>query len=306
MGSVFALAAAFSWAIANLLYRRSVVSESLLRANFIRLLAPLVASGCALLILGRASFLTGIDAVTLLLVTGGTIVSLILGDSLFFYSLRMIGVQITSVITASYPLFSLVIGLVCLNESVSLLDVVGILLVASGIAVLTGRPSPTRDSQVSMDKESVPTRFPLGAFSARLCGVLAALLAAALWAVGIALFDVALGGISSTAITFLRCAIAMCFLAPVLGIRKEMPHLGVKNLKRWWPLMLAGLLSQGLAQFLLYVALTKGHSVIAVPLSSTAPLFVILICAAFRIEKVTLQTATGGLLTTIGVIALLL
>ena len=302
MDKALALSAALIWALANLLYKKGVQSLPLLQTNLVRLFLPLILGGVLWAVLGTGSSLGALTWPVVGYIAAGTIVSLVIGDLFFFYSLREVGVQVTSVITSGYPVFSLAIGVLLLHERVSVLAVIGTILIVIGIAVISS--TVKREASESELPRRSSTAFKLS--SANLLGISAAIAAALSWAVGIAFFDVALRSVDSFFLAFLRTVVAVAALSSLVGLtRRSLP--GPKQLaRRHWPLLLAGLLSQGVAQLLLYLALSDGLSSIVAPLSSTAPLFVIVLATILRLEKASVGNVLGGIVTTTGIMLLIL
>ena len=164
-GELAALLAAAAWAATSLLIRSqtgrlSAVTINVLRCGTAGLLAVLLAA-----LLRSDALLAGVSPVALLLLLASVALAPGLGDTLYFESLRLVGVARAMALSGTNPLFAAAFAVLLLGEQVSPVMLAGILLVVIGVYFLATR--------VQHDKPRDARR-----------GVALALAAAALWAGG--------------------------------------------------------------------------------------------------------------------------
>jgi drug/metabolite transporter (DMT)-like permease len=137
--SLFALAAAASWAIGSLFFgvlgRR--VSPSAL--NFTK-----CATAALMLMLTLALRASG-DLVApthaWVLIAASALAGLTIGDTAYFHAIRHLGVGHAILLGSTAPLFATVGGIVAFGEHVGLRELAGMTLTAVGVLAVLGRPS---------------------------------------------------------------------------------------------------------------------------------------------------------------------
>jgi drug/metabolite transporter (DMT)-like permease len=244
-----ALAAAFCWTLASLLWRRLPTSLSPARLNLLKNLLAFVLQ--VPLVAGEIGGLPG-SALLPLVLSG--VVGIALGDTLFFAALRRLGTRRTLTLDAGGPAVTAVAGLALLQEVPGPAQWLGILLISLAV-VLVARQRPP-------DQGAADGLGVLLALAALLCGSAGALLArAALRA----------GEVTPLEAATVRLGAAALVMLPLLP---GMPRPGRRPLparRRWPRLLLATLLGTSCGIVLQQKALAGLPGGLAVALLSTAP-----------------------------------
>ena len=290
IGELAALGAAVSWAAAPILYRKALSKTSPISANIVRCVSNAVVLLLILVVIGGVGALARLPLEVVVAVSVSGVVGLGVGDTLYMYGLKSVGVSKAVPLAATYPLFSL-LWAVLLGESVVLPAVVGALVILLGIWLL------------SREKWDVNGAEANGSFK----GVVASLATAVVWSVSVTLMGVAvtLSGTSSLdanfAILALRLAPLSVFLlafSPLLDRER-----GFLKMKRSTLILLlvGGLVANGVGWLLMNISFLNTVESQAIPISSTTPLFSALAGFAFFREKATTANVLGAVSVVAGV-----
>ena len=249
-----ALAGAFCWTLATLLWRRIPAT---LTANQLNLCKTLLAFLVQLPFLAVVQWPPGQGRALLLLALSG-VVGIAWGDSLFFGALRRLGTRRSLTLTAGGPAVTALAGLVTLGERPHPPQWLGIGLIGLAVA-LVARQTPDPDGQGS---PSLPWTGLALALAAMACGSAGALLARS---------ALRSGEVPTLLAATVRLGAASLVLAPGLG-----QLAGGLRQRRWpplpWPSMaLATLLGTNLGILLQQIALAGLPGGLAVALLSTSP-----------------------------------
>jgi len=249
-----ALAGAFCWTMATLLWRRIPAT---LTANQLNLCKTLLAFFVQLPFLAMVQWPPGqIPALMLLALSG--VVGIAWGDSLFFGALRRLGTRRSLTLSAVGPAVTALAGLVTLGERPHPPQWLGIGLIGLAVA-LVAHETPERDTQSS---QSPPWAGLALALTAMACGSAGALLARS---------ALRSGEVPTLLAATVRLGAASAMLAPGLG-----QLAGALGQRRWsglpWPSMaVATLLGTNLGILLQQMALAGLPGGLAVALLSTSP-----------------------------------
>ena len=135
LGLAYALAALVSFGLSPILYKIGLGNRSLhiIEANTLRawgsliLLTPMLVNSCSLETLSDYA---------LLLISLSAILGPIIGDTLFMYSIRGIGVSIATPIVNSYSLIVTAISVIFFNEQLTLINALGGFLIILSLWIL--------------------------------------------------------------------------------------------------------------------------------------------------------------------------
>jgi len=294
LGEFAALGAAISWAVAPILYKKALSGASPVSANIVR-----CATNAAVLVLVLvASGLTGVlarlpvEVVAVVVVSG--LVGLGVGDTLYMFGLKSIGVARAVPLAATYPLFSLLWATLLLGQAVTAAAVVGTFVILLGIWFLS--------------RERVGSAVHVHE-RLELTGVAVCLLTALVWSVSITLMDFAVtmpgvvnGLEANYAVVTVRIAgmaLVMLALAPLLDRKRGFLKLGWRTVVL---LCVGGLVANGVGWLLMNYSFLNIAEAQAVPISSTTPLFSTLAGFAFFREKMTRDNTLGAVLVVVGVV----
>jgi drug/metabolite transporter, DME family len=293
IGELAALGAAVSWAIAPILYRQALLTTKPLSANIVRCTTNAAVLLVILLLLGKTSVLATLPSSVLLISVVSGLVGLGIGDTLYLFGLKALGVSRAVPLAATYPLFSLVWAVVFLGQSLSTAAVIGTAVILAGIVLLTRQK--TEETAVAKGR-------------AVWLGVAMCLGTAFAWSVGVTLMDVAVSTstVSSLdanyAIVTVRLA-AMALVLVVLAPFIDRDHGFLKMSKKTVLLLCTGgLIANGLGWLLMNYSFLNISEAQAVPISSTSPLFAALAGFALFHEKATVKTILGGVTIVVGIV----
>lgn len=231
-----------------------------------------------------------LGAIILTSVSG--IVGLGLGDTLYMISLKLVGVARAVPITCTYPLFSILLAIFLQKEAVTLQVVLGAVAIVLGIWLL------------SQEEEKVVNRLPKRDL---IRGVASSLATAAIWAVSIALINMAVtlpeatGLDHALAVNTVRIVATTVFLlgsAPITD--KSFDFLKMEK-GTLLAVVSGGLVALAVGWFLLAMSFLYIPESQAVPISSTSPLFAVIASIIFLHEPVTAKIVVGSLIVIVGI-----
>jgi drug/metabolite transporter (DMT)-like permease len=292
IGELAALGAAISWTVSALFYRKALKEASPVSANIIRLTLTGSILLLLLVFLGKLNILTTLPLELVMLASASGIIGLGLGDTLYFVSLKWIGVARAVPLTCIYPLFSVLWAVFLVKEPITVSVVLGAVVIVLGILFLG------QDSQA----KTTDTRKTL------IAGVLIAVATAAIWSVSITLMDVAVKEASDidhaliiNTVRVVTVAAALLAASPVVDRR-----LGFLKVRKSTVLALivGGIVALGMGWFFLSYSFTVTSQARAVPISSTTPLFSTLAGILLLREKVNAHNVAGSIMIVIGIFLL--
>ena len=294
IGELAALGAAISWTVSALFYRKALEEASPISANIIRLTLTGSILLLLLVFLGKLTVLTTLPLELVLLASASGIIGLGLGDTLYFMSLKWIGVARAVPLTCIYPLFSVLWAVFLVGERITLAVVLGAVVIVLGILFLG------QDSQAN----TTDTRKAL------IVGTVIALATAAVWSVSITMMDVAVKesqDIDHALIinTIRVITVAAVLLASSPIIDKKLGFLKVRK-RTVVALIAGGIAALGVGWFFLSYSFTMTSQARAVPISSTTPLFSTLAGILLLREKVTAHNVFGSIMVVVGIFLLFL
>lgn len=287
-GEVCAILAAFFWAFGASLYGRGVRESSPLEFNFVRSISVALFSFLLLFLLGEWGSLFSVDVATLVVMGLSSVLVLAVGDSLYFFGLKTIGVTKTVPITYSYSILVILLSILVLGEEVTSQIIVGTAAIIVGVWLVANKAlDRTRTSDSSLS------------------GVVASLGTVVCWGFGVVLFKILLENNDP----FVLAAGRMLFLLPTMGILSAISRVHVSSNRRWTKnqltfALLSGLVALGVGDTLLYFGLESANMNIVAPLTSTTPIFSAIIAVLFLGEKVSVKVVIGTLLVTVGAMLL--
>ncbi len=201
---------------------------------------------------------------------------------LFFVGISKMGVSRAAPIKGSSAIFAALLAVVFLGEEPAWYNLVGILLVVGGIAVISSGEETGHWRRVDM-------LWPLGA-------AVAASIAAICWRTGIQSFPDAVAG-AAVAIASALVVVA----AYTLTMRRNQIR---QNVRVSWRLFIVAGSIEGFGKFLYGSALQLGEVYRMLPVIQTSPLFVVLLSLMVlrKAERITWRVPTGAVFTVGGAI----
>jgi len=280
----FAWLTAFSFACANVTVGYGMRYSTPLTATFVSLIVHTLVLWTALFFSG------GIPTVNFVAVGAIFLTGIVQPFMRFFQykGMEKIGTSRAITLRNSYPVLSVLIGIVFLGEQITLLGVLGTILIVSGIVL-----SSWKLDERFKDFRWLYVVFPL--ITASLTSVVHPLRRYALIQANEPLFFAALVG------PFSLMAFAVYYWTPANNDKLAW------NRRALIPFLLSGLGETMAVLFMLH-AFSAGSVVTVSPITATSPIWTALLGAIFlrRVEQFTLVSVIGTLSVVAGVIAIVL
>ncbi len=190
-GVILSLMSAICWALNGTFYKKAVSKVSVFTANFHR---TIISSLCfAIIALPEISEIFEIDIKTALVLVLSAVLSFYLGDLLYLSSLKRCPVSIALPLSATYPIYVVILSPIIYRTHFSFIALVSAFLVFLAVVVVYGR------------KGDINT-----------VGIIFALLAALSWSLAILSLDYLTSKLSVPVIAFSRMLLVLVLLAPLV------------------------------------------------------------------------------------------
>jgi drug/metabolite transporter, DME family len=292
IGELAALGAAISWAIAPILYRNALTNANPISANIMRCITSGIVLTAFLVAFGLTNILLSLPVWVLIVTIISGVIGLGVADTMYMWGLKVLGVSRAVPLASTYPLFGLVWAVWLLGQPLSYEALAGAAIILLGIWLLSR-------------KNHTESTSPKGKIV--LLGIVASITTAVIWSVSLTLMNVVVSSSSSDlgtnyAIVTLRIAsLALLFTAFSPFIDKKHDFIRISK-KTIIVLCLGGLIANGLGWILMNYSFLLIPETIAIPISSTSPLFAALAGFIFFREKITLWTILGAISVVIGIV----
>lgn len=287
LGELAALASALLWAVTSVVVRPLAGSLSVTVINAGR---STVAAVLLLALLPLAGDPARVPLAIYVLLLGSVIVGLGLGDSIYFESLRLLGVARAAPMTNVYPVFTTILALLVLAEPLTTMMLVGIALVVVGVYLAAQRGALLSPLDLA--------RGPAARGSALV------VLAAFLWALSAIMMRPALEHVDIYLASVLRMPATAALMWLLVWQRQSLPSPRSLGRQVLVGLVLAGVLSAA-GMFTFITALQAAGAAKTATLTSTSPLYAVLFSALVLREPVTGRIVVGALLSVGGIWLLL-
>ena len=283
VGALCATGSALTWALINLLVRSLSPAFNSVALNALRSTVGSVLIVAWIAAMDGLGGLTNMSGRAVWLLAISVVLAVGVGDTIFFESVKWLGLVRAMTMSMAYPLFAVLLAALLLGEAPTLQVSVGGLLTLAGL-ILTVR---AKGGEVPAHG-----RFRLG--------LAAAVVAALAWAVSVILLKPALEEVDAVRSQAIRLplAAAMLWATPwAWSVRRPLREQGRAGL---WQLFALGTLSA--ASSVLFVAGVRHAGVaVATVLSSTAPIFALPLGFFFLGERAAPIAVAGIILTIIGI-----
>jgi drug/metabolite transporter (DMT)-like permease len=296
VGELAGLAAAACFATTSLIMRSEARHIDVIVLNGLRTSVSaiylLVAIAAMVWLGGSAPSLGPHAALNLALMLGSVVLAIGAGDTMFFLAMQRIGVPRAMPISMSHPLFTSILAVLFLGETINAGFVAGIVMILGGLYLV-----------------SVPARgrvvVPIADAQATRVGLAMALGAAMCWAVSTVLVRPALLEVDTvTAATLRVCAGALTIwvIAAWGGRRLARAQL---TRARLGLILVSGTLSAG-SMILYLLSIQEAGAARAAVLGASSPLYAVPLAALLLGEHINVRILVGMLLAVSGVVVLIL
>ncbi len=287
IGDLLGLGSAFTWALVSVLLRSLQSRTNALSLNAFRSLVAAVLAMAVVIGTGRLELLDDFSRPSLFFLVISVLVGMGIGDTLYFHSLRLVGIVRGLLLSNSYPIFAALMASVLLGERVTPGLLLGTLLVVSGVGL------------VMVPNKALLLKSEVGPGKNMRLGILLALLSGLCWALATVLVRIGVqqtDGLTATTVRLMAATIAL-----LLGTGVSRSGF---QLREYWGTQLAGAVAAGMITlltsltFLLSVQFVGAAK--AATLTATAPLFGAPMSLLMG-ERMTWQIAAGCIISVAGI-----
>ena len=284
LGELLSITTAVIWAFAVTLFKKSGESVHPLALNAFKNLLAMVLFIPTIWLLGQTLLIPADRNVYVILLLSGAI-GIGIGDTLFFKSLNLLGAGLTGIVVCFYSPFIILFSFIWLQESLTPLQLLGVLLIISAILIATLRQRVA---------EITPRRI--------VAGIVYGFIASAAMAIGVVLMKPLLDIYPVIWVAEIRLLGGMVVLLLVLllhGRRKNIINSLIST--RNWRYTLAGSFFGAYLAMLIWIAGIKyTQASIASALNQTSTIFIFIFAGLILKEPITLRRALGIILAFTG------
>lgn len=147
LGEIAALVTAFLWSGTSIVFAEASIRVGPMYVNVARMFFAIILLSFTLLIFGVP---VNISAAQLFNLIISGFIGLAIGDTFLFKAYRLIGARISMLVMSIAPAIAALLAYLFLNENLSLLGIIGIIVTISGVAlvVLNRKEIPTSDYKI--------------------------------------------------------------------------------------------------------------------------------------------------------------
>lgn len=273
-GEWLALASAVVWAVAVILFRLSSFHIHPLALNLGKNLFALFLIILTIIITG-ASFLPAVSARTTFLLLLSGFLGIAVSDTLFLWTLKLIGASLTAIVDCTYSPFVIILSYFFLGERLSLVQLAGVILIISAVITITRSNSENSGGQVSARH--------------LVLGIVSGTLAMAFVAVAIVIIKPVLKDTPVVWATGVRLAGGIIPLAIIAAFRKKRPlFVPLFKLSNWKVLAPASFLGTYLSLMFWIGGMKYAFASVAAALNQLSTIFIFVLAAIFLKERVTI------------------
>ena len=285
IGELSALLTAFLWSGTSMAFSSAAEKIGSLQLNINRMILASIFLVTTIFVMNY-QFELNKNQIVYLVISG--IIGLVIGDSFLFKSFQLIGARISMLLMALSPGMSTILAFIFLDERITILGLVGILVTISGIAlvVLEGNTE---------SKYKITT-----------LGILYGMLGALGQSGGLifAKFAFEEGHIPGFVATFIRIFSSVIILLPIVLLLKKYKNpykMFTKNKSAFGATLLGTILGPFLGITFSLIAIENTKVGIAATLMSTMPIIMLPLVRYIYKEKLSWRAITGAVISVIGV-----
>ncbi|MEO8231250.1 MAG: DMT family transporter [Ignavibacteriota bacterium] len=285
LGELSALLTAFLWSGTSIAFSSAVEKIGSLQLNINRMILASAFLIVTILLMGYDFNLSN-SQFTNLIISG--FIGLVIGDTFLFKSYQMIGARISMLLMALSPAMSVILAFIFLNEKISQLGIIGIVITISGIALVVLERNTNSKYQVTT------------------LGIVYGVLSALGQAGGLifAKFAFNEGHIAGFVATFVRVFSSVIILLPIMLVLKKYKNpykIYSKDKSAFGATMLGTILGPFLGITFSLIAIENTKVGIAATLMSTMPIIMLPMVKYIYKEKLSWRAITGAVIAVGGV-----
>jgi DME family drug/metabolite transporter len=287
-GEAYAIACALLWALSSALLKSQTHKIHVIFLGALRTLPALLIYWGVLLFSGRAAELLHLPLRAWVYLAGSTLIGLVVGDSIYFQSMKLIGLSRAMPLSTTYPFFTMLLSLLFLDEHLGWTVVAGAVLIAAGGYLLALHRGKERLG------ESEATR------RVNAVGVALALSAAVCWSMSTVLLRKGLDEVDATMANVVRLSVLVVALSAMAFKVGQVDRVKGYGLRSLGIVFLAGIIGTGLGTFTFLTAVQRAGAARTSILTATTPLFGVPMSLLLK-ERPSSRTLVGTGLTMAGV-----
>jgi len=287
-GELIALFSALLWALSSVLLAMGVKRIHPVPLNLIRCVVSTSFFWALLPFFGGLQAVAAIPSSAWPWMVLSVLALLVVGDTLYFRSLDLVGVSWAMPVAGINPLWAVLLAWLLLGEPLTWPLLLGALLVIAGV-VLVSRSTAQGNSARPVEPR------------ARRAGLLLALLVSVLWGIGLVLLKPATAGMHSVVANCIRQPMGLFMLLGLSLWKGRWRELRRLDGKSWAIILVASLVGTGIGTLFFVMAIQMAGAGRTAVLTSTAPLMALPFSMAWLHERPTRLTLAGTLLTTAGI-----
>jgi drug/metabolite transporter (DMT)-like permease len=285
LGELSALLTAVLWSGTSLAFSSAAEKIGSLQLNINRMIFASVFLIATILIMGFRFDLSN-SQFTNLIISG--VIGLVIGDTFLFKSYQMIGARVSMLLMALSPAMSVVLAFIFLNERITLLGIIGILVTISGVALV-------------VLERNVNSKYKITKL-----GILYGVLSAMGQAGGLifAKFAFNEGHITGFVATFIRVFSSVIIFLPIMLILRKYKNpykLFSQDKSAFGSTLLGSILGPFLGITFSLIAIENTKVGIAATLMSTMPIIMLPMVKYIQKEKLSWRAIVGAIIAVGGV-----
>lgn len=289
LGVFVALGQALSWAGTTVMLRRVPTRLDPFLVNGLRAVVGATIIIPLALMSGSAADYRSLTSVRLFYLIGSVVVGGVIGDALYVAALRTLGVGGAFPITNTYPLLTLLFGVLFLGEQPTVRVIVGMALAIAGIYLVAHPRGHVTDATIPLPRRQI------------LLGVALAIGTAIFWSLSTVMLAAGLGDLDTFVANSVRVPAAVLFCLVPSALRGGTRSIRDLDWRTARLLIVSGALGWGLGSSLWVTAVRLLGASKAALIGATSPLFAVPLSAVFLHERPTRNTLLGTILTVIGI-----
>lgn len=289
---IFSLLTALSLSINAVIIRKALLKIDPIKGSFISVVIALGLLTILSTVKGDFSNIGQIEVAMVVLLGFTGILHLMLGQTLYYYSTKIIGASRAQVLISTNLIYAAVFSALFLGESLGSYLILGIILTTIGICFVSlGTPASNNYKSKSIRSWS------------QIQGIVFGLICGVIWGLTSVLAKIGISGIASPTLSnLISYAFAVSFYPFALFWTGNQTEFKRVDRKCWIFLFMSGL-ATGAAQTFRYMAFNLANVSYVTPIIGISPLLTIVFSYLLiqKIEMVNFKTVVGTILSVIGV-----
>ena len=289
VGFLAAIVASISWAVSAAFYKIGAKDISPLTSNLIRILLPLLLFAIVSLIFNLYAFVFLLTIWDFLFIFASGLFAFVVGDALYFVTIKRIGISRGVPVTSIYPFFVLLLQILFLAQPVHILMLPAMILTVTGVAIIGRQLDVPKEDELALSKPQL------------LMGLVAGIATAFTWSISTLFLDVVLDKTNLFLVAVLRLALAVAVLTPLVVGQQVIWKRDPLTKQHWIYLTMGGTVALAVGYVGFALALQLVDITSATVLSSLTPLFALVIGWRSLKERVNAWTVLAVVASVLGV-----